>query len=83
MLWPIYSTEEEQSGQRDTRRYYTGLSIQFTLSAPLQELKWPGLKNWLHGGGYKCLKEWMMHTSVVEKSSGRKIERKQYVVLIE
>ena len=38
---------------------------------------------WLHGGGYKRLKDWRMYTSVVEKSPGRKIERKQYVVLIE
>ena len=29
------------------------------------------------------LEEWRMYTSVVEKSPGRKIERKQYVVLIE
>ena len=29
------------------------------------------------------MEEWRMYTSVVEKSPGRKIERKQYVVLIE
>ena len=29
------------------------------------------------------MEEWRMYTSVVEKSAGRKIERKQYVVLIE
>ena len=38
---------------------------------------------WLHGGGYKRLEDWRMYTSVVEKSPGRKIERKQYMVLIE
>ena len=29
------------------------------------------------------MEEWRMYTSVVEKSPGRQIERKQYVVLIE
>ena len=38
---------------------------------------------WLHGGGYKRLEDWRMYTSGVEQSPGRKIERKQYVVLIE
>ena len=38
---------------------------------------------WLHGGGYKRLEDWRMYTSVVEKSPGQKIERKQYMVLIE
>ena len=63
----MYSTEEEQSGQRDIITYYTGLlSIQFTLSAPLQSIQ-------------VNLKDWRMYTSVVEEPPDRKI---YYVVLI-